>query len=299
MAHDEISDLFRVKPHSKVRLRDFDPGWTGTKEMRKLAPGTVKREAQEFIQKNLQRFAAAQECLWASDQYALLVVLQAMDAAGKDGVIEHVMSGLNPQGCQVFAFKQPSAEDLEHDFLWRYNQCLPARGRIGIFNRSYYEEVLVVRVHPEWLAKRKIDSADQGPSLWKRRYEDINAFEEHLTRNGTVILKFFLHVSKEEQKKRLLARLENPDKQWKYSEADLAERAYWNEYTEAYEQALRATSSSYAPWHVIPADHKWVTRWLVSEILTKTIRRLGLKIPKPTKEQQAGLAKAKRLLERE
>jgi PPK2 family polyphosphate:nucleotide phosphotransferase len=299
MAHKAIPDLFRVKPHSKVRLRDFNPAWTGTKEMRKLGTGTLKKEAHEFIQQNLQRLTAAQELLWASDKYALLVVLQAMDAAGKDGVIKHVMSGVNPQGCQVFGFKRPSEEDLEHDFLWRYSKCLPARGRIGIFNRSYYEDVLVVRVHPEWLEREKLATSKRGAALWKNRYEDINQFEEHLARNGTAILKFFLHVSKKEQKRRLLARLDNHDKRWKFSEADLAERAHWHEYVEAYEAALSSTSTAHAPWYILPADYKWVPRWLVSEILTKTIQRLGLKIPEPTKEREAALAKARRLLERE
>jgi len=210
-----------------------------------------------------------------------------------------VMSGLNPQGCQVCAFKQPTNEDLEHNFLWRYAKGLPARGRIGIFNRSYYEEVLVVRVHPEWLDRQKLASAQRGPTLWHDRYADINAFEQHLARNGTAILKLFLHVSKKEQKRRLLARLDNRDKQWKFTEADLAERAHWNQYVEAYEAALSATSTAYAPWHVIPADHKWVTRWLVSELLTKTIQGLGLKMPKFTEEREAALAKARRSLERE
>jgi PPK2 family polyphosphate:nucleotide phosphotransferase len=226
-------------------------------------------------------------------------VLQAMDAAGKDGVIKHVMSGVNPQGCQVFGFKRPSDEDLEHNFLWRSGRCLPPRGRIGVFNRSYYEEVLVVRVHPEWLERQKLATSKRGTALWQDRYEDINQFEKHLTRNGTVILKFFLHVSKKEQKRRLLERLDDHDKQWKFSVADLAERAHWREYGEAYEDALSATSTKHAPWYVIPADHKWVARSLVSEILTKTIHRLGLKIPQPTKEHQAALAKARRLLEGE
>ena len=299
MAHKDISDLFRVKPHSKVRLRDFDTAWTGAKEMRKLGTSTLKQEAHEFIQKNLQRLTAAQELLWATDQYAVLVVLQAMDAAGKDGVIKHVMSGVNPQGCQVFAFKQPSEEELEHDFLWRCSKCLPPRGRIGVFNRSYYEDVLVVRVHPEVLERQKLATAKRGAALWNARYEDINAFEEHLARNGTVILKFFLHVSKKAQKRRLLERLDDPAKQWKFSVGDLAERARWHDYVEAYEDAISATSTGHAPWYILPADHKWVTRWLVSEIVTKTIQKLDLKIPKLTKERAAALAKARRLLQGE
>ena len=298
MAHkDDPTELFRVKPHAEVCLRDWDTAWSGTKEMRHLRTGRLKQEAQELVQRNLERLAEAQDLLWASDKYALLVVLQGMDAAGKDGLIKHVMSGVNPQGCEVFSFKQPTAEELHHDFLWRYSKCLPARGRIGIFYRSYYEDVLVVRVHPEWLEKQKLPSKP-GRSLWEGRYEDINQLETHLTRNGTVILKFFLHVSRREQKRRLLERLENPAKHWKFSESDLAERDHWREYVEAYEDALSATSTKHAPWRIIPADHKWVARSLVSEILTKTIRKLDLEFPKPTKEQRAGILRAKKLLEK-
>ena len=208
MAKDESCAALRVKPHSKVRLRDWDTAWAGTKELRHLKGDHLEQEARDILQGNLQRLADAQDLLWASDQYALLVVLQGMDAAGKDGLIKHVMSGVNPQGCQVFSFKQPSDEELQHNFLWRHAKCLPARGRIGIFNRSYYEDVLVVRVHPEWLAKQHLKPSR---SLWHDRYEDINCFERHLARNRTVILKFFLHVSKKEQKHRLLARLDNAD----------------------------------------------------------------------------------------
>jgi len=221
-----------------------------------------------------------------------------MDAAGKDGLVKHVMSGINPQGCQVFSFKRPSDEEVGHDFLWRYVKSLPPRGRIGIFNRSYYEEVLVVRVHPEWLERQKLPLKHRG-LLWQHRYQEINQFERHLTRNGTVILKFFLHISKKEQKRRLLERLENPAKHWKFSEADIAERAYWPQYVEAYEDALSATSTKHAPWHIIPADHKWVARSLVSAILTHTIQGLDLEFPRLTKERRAALAKAKRQLEQE
>jgi PPK2 family polyphosphate:nucleotide phosphotransferase len=208
------------------------------------------------------------------------------------------MSGLNPQGCQVISFKQPSSEEIEHDFLWRYAKAVPARGRIGIFNRSHYEDVLVVRVHPEWLDRQKLP-AKRGQSLWEHRYEDINAFEKHLARNGTIILKFFLHVSKKEQKRRLLERLENPRKHWKFSAADLAERACWPDYIEAYEDALSATSSKHAPWFIIPADQKWVARVLVSEILTQTIEGLHLTFPELTRAQQIALAKAKKFLQNE
>ena len=298
MAHEQLSHLFRVKPGDKVRLRDWDPAWTGTKQMRKLRGDQLKRDAQKIIMRNLERLSDAQELLWASDKYALLVVLQGMDAAGKDGMIKHVMRGLNPQGCQVFSFKQPTDEELEHDFFWRYGKRLPPRGRIGIFNRSYYEEVLVVRVHPEFLDKQKLP-AKAGRAFWEERYEDINCFERHLERNHTVILKFFLHISKREQKRRLLARLENPKKQWKFSPADLAERACWNDYVKAYEDALSATSGKHAPWYIIPADHKWVARSVVSEILTEAVQRLDLEFPKLTKEKREALLEARKLLEQE
>jgi len=298
VAGEDMARLFRVKPHRKVRLRDFDPAWAGTPEMRKLGTDELKQEADEMIRRNLARLADAQDLLWASDQYALLVVLQGMDAAGKDGTIKHVMSGVNPQGCQVVGFKRPTDEDLEHDFLWRYSRALPRRGQIVIFNRSHYEDVLVVRVHPEWLEREKL-SPRPGRSFWEERYHDINQFEKHLARNGTVILKFFLHTSKKEQKRRFLERLDNPAKHWKFSESDLAERAYWTEYVEAYEEALSATSTKHAPWHIIPADHKWVARWVISEILSDTIQSLDLEYPKVTKEQRAALLKARKVLEQE
>ncbi len=284
----DFSELFRVKSNTHVRLRDYDPAWTGSRKS--------KQELAEVIQENLERLTAAQELLWANEQYALLMALQAMDTAGKDGLIKHVMSGVNPQGCQVSSFKQPSAEELDHDFLWRYHTKLPGRGHIGIFNRSHYEEVLVLRVHPELLDRQKLPHRAHGKKLWKQRYRDINAFEEHLARNGTVILKFFLNISKREQKKRLQERLENPQKHWKFSPADLAEREHWNEYMEAYQDALSATSTDHAPWYIIPADNKWVSRWIVSEILVQTIHGLKLKPPQLTKAQQAALAKAKRTL---
>lgn len=280
--------LFRVKPNRRVRLRDYDPAWTGD--------GTGKNEAAEQMARNLKRLEEAQELLWATNRYAVLVVLQAMDAAGKDGLIKHVMSGVNPQGCEVVSFKQPSSEELDHDFLWRCSRNLPERGKIGIFNRSYYEEVLVVRVHPELVEQEHLATTKHGAALWKERYDDINHFEKHLTRNGTVVLKFFLNVSKQEQKKRILARLDDPNKNWKFSEADLAERVHWPEYMEAYEDAINATSTEHAPWYIIPADHKWVARLMVSQILTDTIRGLPLKLPQPTKQQRAALAKAKKLL---
>ena len=292
---NHLIDPFRVKPKTKVRLRDFDPTWVGGNK-----PGEheSKEEADALLQTNLKRMAESQELLWASAQYSILIVLQAMDAAGKDGLIKHVMSGVNPQGCDVVAFKQPSAAELAHPFLWRYSQRLPERGRIGIFNRSYYEEVLVVRVHPEWLEKQHLPDAKPGRKLWQQRYEDINAFERNLTHNGVIVLKFFLNVSKKEQKARLLERLENPQKHWKFSSADLAERSYWDDYMTAYQDALSATSTRHAPWYVLPADHKWVSRWLASEILVETIRSLDLKWPETTKEQEIEIRKALRLLQK-
>jgi PPK2 family polyphosphate:nucleotide phosphotransferase len=253
-----------------------------------------KHLAEEDLESFIDELKSAQELLWASDTHAVLVVLQAMDAAGKDGTIKHVMSGVNPQGCQVTAFKQPSAQELEHDFLWRGNKALPERGHCGIFNRSYYEDVLVVRVHPELLADSHAAPGDEAPeSLWRHRYEDINAFEHHLDRNGTRIVKIFLHVSRDEQKQRFLDRLDNPAKYWKFSAGDLAERAHWFEYQAAYEEALTATSTPWAPWYVVPANHKYALRALVGGLLVHTIDELKLSLPHPTANGLSELAKAK------
>jgi PPK2 family polyphosphate:nucleotide phosphotransferase len=290
--HDLIERL-RVPPGKKIRLKDYDPGWAQNKELRELGKDAVKARAQEILAQNLADLAEAQELLYANDVYSVLVCLQAMDAAGKDGTIKHVMTGVNPQGVQVFAFKAPSAEEIDHNFLWRYMRALPERGRIGIFNRSYYEDVLVVRVHPELLERQKLPPGKRGERFWKDRYEDINAFERHLVQNGTLILKFFLNVSKDEQKKRFLERLDNPEKHWKFSTADLSERGHWDEYVEAFEDALRATSTEWAPWYVIPADNKWVTRAVVADILTSAIRDLGLEPPKVSKEKKRELAAAR------
>jgi PPK2 family polyphosphate:nucleotide phosphotransferase len=299
MIREDILDLFRLKPGKKVRLKDHDTGWAQTKEMKGLGKEVVKERAREALDKNLEDLAAAQELLYADDRYAVLIVLQAMDAAGKDGTIKHVMSGVNPQGCQVYSFKKPSSEELDHNFLWRYMRCLPERGRIGIFNRSYYEDVLVVKVHPELLEQQKLPPGKRGKSFWEARYEDINAFERHLVRNGIIVLKFFLHVSKGEQKRRFLERLERPEKNWKFSASDLAERGYWKDYMEAYEDALEATTTEEAPWYVVPADHKWVTRAIVADVITKAIRSLDLRFPEVTEEQQKVLAEAKRQLQEE
>src|SRR5881275_3165154 len=238
MIRRDVIDLFRVPANGKVRLKDYNPGWKQSEEFENLGKDAIKERAKEVLAQNLADLAEAQDLLYADDRYAVLIVLQAMDAAGKDGTIKHVMSGVNPQGCQVFSFKKPSPEDLDHNFLWRHMRSLPERGRIGIFNRSYYEDVLVVKVHPEILEQQKLPPGKKGKSFWQARYEDINGFEHHSVRNGLVILKFFLHVSKDEQKRRFLERLERPDKHWKFSTADLAERAHWDEYMTAYEEAL-------------------------------------------------------------
>jgi PPK2 family polyphosphate:nucleotide phosphotransferase len=258
-----------------------------------------KAYAEQILSEGVAALAPAQDLLYASDSYAILLIFQAMDAAGKDSTIKHVMSGVNPQGCQVFSFKHPSVEELEHDFFWRYAKALPERGRIGIFNRSYYEEVLIVKVHPEILANQRIPGATPTKELWQTRYDDINNFERHLTQNGTVILKFFLNISKEEQARRFLERLEDPTKHWKFSDADMQERGYWDEYMEAFETCLRETSTKSAPWHVIPADRKWVARAMVAKIVSSTIEGLDLKYPDVPPEKQSQIAAAKKTLEKE
>ena len=282
-------DRFRVRPDKKFRLQDHDPGFTGRFES--------KEEGKRHLEKGLEKLHDLQEKLYAQDQWAVLLIFQAMDAAGKDSVVEHVMSGVNPQGCQVYSFKQPSSEELDHDFLWRTTRCLPERGRIGVFNRSYYEEVLVVRVHPEILAKQKVPSALVTDKIWKERYEDIVAFERYLSRNGTVIRKFFLNVSKEEQRERFLARLDEPDKNWKFAAADVQERQHWDEYMKAYEKMIEATTSEEAPWHVIPADHKWFTRLAVADVIVETLEGLDLHFPEVSEAQRQELQRARALLE--
>jgi PPK2 family polyphosphate:nucleotide phosphotransferase len=289
----------RVRPGNQVRLKDYDPGWTKLPELRSGSEEAVKEQAKKILQNNLSQLMRAQELLAASGSHAVLIVLQAMDAAGKDGIVKHVMSGVNPQGCHVTSFKQPSPEELDHDFLWREAKALPGRGKIGIFNRSHYEEVLVTKVHPELLEKQHLPSEQFGKKFWKQRYQDINAFERRLTRSGTLILKFFLHISKETQKERFLERLEDPQKYWKFSVADLAERRYWKEYVEAYEEAISATSTDWAPWYIIPANHKWSARVLVAEVIGGAIEALNLKYPEPNEEQVRQIKKAKAELVRE
>src|SRR5688572_8050854 len=294
LTQKEIERLFRVPAKGRIRLKDFDPGWAGRKELRQLGKGEIKARADALLTKNRESLNAAQEVLWATDRHSVLVVLQAMDGAGKDGTIRHVMSGVNPQGCQVFAFKRPSEEELDHTFLWRYMKAVPERGRIGIFNRSYYEDVLVVRVHPQLLERQKLPDGRRGARFWAQRYDDINAFEQHLSANGTLVLKFFLHMSKGEQRRRFLARLTDPEKHWKFSDADIDERAHWDAYERAFEEMLRRTSTASAPWWVIPADHKWVARALVAAILTRSIRDLKLRMPTVSKARERELAVIRR-----
>ncbi|MDD5350101.1 MAG: polyphosphate kinase 2 family protein [Chthoniobacteraceae bacterium] len=281
---------YRVTHGKGFELRQIDPADTG---------GLKSAEAAEtLLQKGITTLQHLQEKLYAQDKWAILLIFQAMDAAGKDGTIKHVMSGVNPQGCEVFSFKAPSSEELDHDFLWRANRALPERGRIGIFNRSYYEETLVVRVHPELLAAEKLPPPLLSKRLWKERFEDINAYERYLSRNGVIIRKFFLHLSKEEQRRRFLSRLEEPAKNWKFSMADAAERQHWDEYMDAYEAAIRHTASKEAPWYVIPADNKWFTRLVVAEVIIDTLRGLGLTFPKVDAAKRAELAAVRRKLEK-
>jgi PPK2 family polyphosphate:nucleotide phosphotransferase len=293
---DDLIDICRVPHGKKVRLKDYDPAWAGDT---KIPKAERKQLAERSLTQDVTALAEAQDRLYAADSWSILLIFQAMDAAGKDSTIKHVMSGINPQGCQVFSFKQPSAEELDHNFLWRYTRALPERGRIGIFNRSYYEEVLVVRVHPELVKAERIPDVTIDRDFWAGRYEDINNLERHLTRNGTIVLKFFLHLSKDEQRKRFLKRLEDPTKHWKFSAADLRERGFWDDYMRAYEKAIGATSTEWAPWYIIPADHKWVTRGLVARILVSTIDKLDLRYPAVTPEQEAAIGEAKRQLEAE
>jgi len=281
-----------VPPNKKIKLSDYDPGFTGKYKS--------KKEAQKKLSADLEKLAGLQDVLYAQDTYALLLIFQAMDAAGKDGIIKHIMSGVNPQGCQVFAFKAPSQEELDHDFLWRNMKALPERGRIGIFNRSYYEEVLVVRVHPEILMGQRIPTIEKkDKDIWKHRYEDINNVERYLTRNGIVILKFFLNVSKKEQKNRFLDRINQPEKNWKFAFGDIQERDRWNDYMEAYEDMFNATSTEWAPWHIIPADAKWFARAAIADIISDKLKSLDLRYPEVSDTHKKELLKAKKILESE
>ena len=290
---EKLIEPYRVTRGKNFRLKDFDPRDTAG-----LA-SEFKDESKEILSRGIEWLAELQDRLYAQDRWSVLLVFQAMDAAGKDGTIKHVMSGVNPQGVQVYSFKQPSAEDLDHDFLWRTSKSLPERGRIGIFNRSYYEEVLVVRVHEAILGKQKLPKKLVSEDIWDQRLEDIANFERYLARNGTVVVKFYLNVSRKEQKKRFLERLDRPDKNWKFSTADAKERGYWDDYMNAYEAAIRGTATEHSPWYVVPADNKWFTRLVVAAAVVRTLDELGLEYPKVKGAQLDELAAARKLLENE
>jgi PPK2 family polyphosphate:nucleotide phosphotransferase len=283
-------DDFRVRPGDRSARTRYEPDHRG--------PFVDKQTAVEHLQRSLQRLDSLQEQFYARDRYSLLIILQGMDAAGKDSAIEHVMSGLNPQGTDVHSFKAPSSEELDHDYLWRAARVLPARGRIGVFNRSYYEEVLVVRVHPLILAAERLPSERLTRHIWQERYEDINAFERHLWRNGTIIRKFFLNISRSEQQRRMLDRLEDPAKNWKFNAGDLPERAKWKAYMSAYDEAIAATTHKHAPWYVVPADRKWFAHALIADVLVKAFEELDLHWPRLSKQQRAEIDEAKRALTR-
>ena len=299
MIRDQILELLTVEPGARAGLADRDARrLTGT-HYAGLSEEELEAAARAILAHDVEELSRAQELLWASDSRAVLVVFQAMDAAGKDSAIGHVMSGVNPQGVQVVSFKQPSAEELDHAFLWRISKAAPERGRIGIFNRSHYEEVVALRVHPEWLAAQRLPEGPGTPGFWNGRYEDINAFERHLDRNGTKIVKFFLHVSRAEQKKRFLARLDDAQREWTFNAADVTERGRFDEYMAAYEDALTATSTPWAPWHVIPADHKSVAQALVAAVLVHAIDGLGLRWPSVSGAQHEANVAARKELEAE
>jgi PPK2 family polyphosphate:nucleotide phosphotransferase len=285
---NKFSKPYRIEQGKNFRLKDFDPAATTHIHS--------KEQAQKLLQQSIVEMAELQDKLYAQDRWGVLLMFQAMDAAGKDGAIKHVMSGVNPQGCQVYSFKAPTPEELDHDYLWRSGKVIPERGRIGIFNRSYYEEVLVVRVHPQILKNERLPDSLIGKSLWQDRFEDIRSFERYLSRNGIVVRKFFLNVSKKEQKRRFLERLETPEKNWKFSAADVAERERWDDYMQAYEEMIAATSTKHAPWYVVPADNKWYTRLVVAAAIVDTLKDLKLAYPKVDPEKRKQLAAAKKEL---
>ena len=287
---EKLVGPYRITKGKGFRLKDIDPGDTGG------FGSDQKPRAKELLARGIQWMAEEQDKFYAANLHSMLLVFQAMDAAGKDGTIRHVMSGVNPQGCEVYSFKQPSMEELDHDFMWRYQKCLPERGRIGIFNRSYYEEVLVVRVHPELLGRQKLPPELVTKGIWKERLDDIAGFEQYLVRQGTTVLKFFLHVSSKEQKRRFLERLEQPEKNWKFSPADIEERKYWDDYMAAYEDAIRHTASRNAPWYVIPADNKWFTRIVVAAVIVEAFWKLGPAYPQVDDAKKKELAAARRSL---
>ena len=285
----KLSKPYLIKDGKHFKLKDYDPADVCDKSL-------SKDEGITLLNKSIEHMSELQSKLYAQDRWALLLIFQAMDAAGKDGAISHVMSGVNPQGCQVYSFKQPSSEELDHDFLWRTTRCLPERGRIGIFNRSYYEEVLVVKVHPEILGKERMPKPLVTKDIWKQRYQDIHGFERYLSRNGVVVRKFFLNVSKKVQKERFLDRLEQSDKNWKYSSADVKEREHWDEYMKAYEELIQNTATEESPWYVVPSDHKWFTRLVVAAAIVETLEGLKLAYPEVDAEKRKELEAAKQLL---
>jgi PPK2 family polyphosphate:nucleotide phosphotransferase len=290
MNTSKLAKSYRIDDGKHFRLEDYDPADTGHLHS--------VDEAKEYLQKDIARMAELQDKLYAQDCWAVLLIFQAMDAAGKDGTIKHVMSGVNPQGCQVYSFKTPSSTELQHDFLWRTTRRLPERGHIGIFNRSYYEEVLVVKVHSEALDNERLPPSLVTKNIWDERFEDIRSFERHMARNGTVIRKFFLHLSKKEQKRRFLARLEQPEKNWKFSAADIHEREYWDDYQKAYEEMIRNTATKHAPWYVIPADNKWFTHLAVSAAIVETLEELGVAYPNVDAAKRKELQAARKMLAR-
>jgi len=285
----KLAAAYRVESGKGFRLKKYDPGDTA---------GLREEDAQEHLQHSISQMEEMQNKLYAQDRWSLLLIFQAMDAAGKDGAIKHVLSGVNPQGCDVHSFKVPSEEELDHDYLWRSVKRLPERGKIGIFNRSYYEEALVVRVHPEVLSREKMPPQLAGKDLWQERFQDIRHFEKYLAHNGTVIRKFFLHLSKGEQKQRFLARLDEPEKNWKFSAADIREREYWDKYMAAYEDMVRNTATKHSPWYVVPADHKWFTRLVVASVIVETLESLKLQYPRVSAEQRKTLQAARKELDR-
>ena len=289
MKMGKIANSYCIENGKHFKLKDFDPGDTGH--------WSSEEHATEALVEGIQRTAELQDRLYAQDQWALLLIFQAMDAAGKDGAIKHVMSGVNPEGCQVYSFKTPSETELQHDFLWRTTRDLPERGHIGIFNRSYYEEVLVVRVHPEILKSQKLPASLVGKNLWEERFEDIRGFERHMARSGTVIRKFFLHLSRREQKKRFLKRLDEPEKNWKFSAADIHERKYWDDYQDAYEEMIRQTATKHAPWYVVPADNKWFSRLVISTVIVHALDSLNLEYPTVDATTRKELDAARKVLE--
>lgn len=299
MLSEGFINKFRVDPGKKVVLEDYDTGWKVSEEMEYFQKDAVKEKAIEILENNRVDLSRGQQLLWANNTYSLLIIFQGMDTSGKDSLIKHVMSGINPQGCRVSNFKTPTKQELDHDFLWRCTLKLPARGEIGVFNRSYYEEVLITKVHPEILENENLPDPANKSGFWKKRYESINTYEEHLVRNGTVILKFFLHLSKDRQKERLLARFENEDKFWKIAVSDIKEREFWDDYIKAYEDMISHTNTEDAPWYIIPADFKWVARTIVSDVISSKLKSLHDSYPAVPKEQLEEIKLARELLENE